>query len=231
MSARGTVDNWLAREVTIDWSDLRSAHRQCRSVLRRLATDRGLLTALVAGVRDDAALFADADHHPVMDRLTLWRDDDRGVYLRLHVSPGTNELIPHDHKYSFTSYILSGAYTHVWRRRAEGAYAGDFTSDQVPLGLVTHERAGSCYTLAYSLVHQTVMEADTVTLFMRGPREQQRSYAALDMLDRQNHGTDAASSGEVVKRHTEGARALRPDEYEELCGRLAALGHLDPVDA
>jgi hypothetical protein len=104
------------------------------------------------------------------------------------------------------------------------------------LGLVTHERTGSCYTLGYSLVHQTVMEADTVTLFMRGPREQRRSYAALDMLDRQNVGADSASSGEVssgevVKRHTDGARALRPDEYEELCGRLTALGLLDPVDA
>lgn len=229
MLARSTADNWLARDVTIDWSDLRSAHRECRSVLRRLAADRPLLSTLVARLEDDAELFADADHHPVMDRLTLWHDADRGIYLRLHISPGTNELIPHDHKYSFTSYILSGSYTHVWRRRAEGAYAGEFTSQQVPLGLVTHEKAGSCYTLGYSLVHQTVMEANTVTLFMRGPREQNRSYAALDLLDRQNLGEDSASAGAVVKRHTDGARALEPDEYAELRGRLTAAGLLEPV--
>ncbi|MGW6457497.1 hypothetical protein ACWF94_16525 [Streptomyces sp. NPDC055078] len=180
----GVADpHWLSTEVDIDWADLRSAHAQCRSVLGRLVADRPLLTSLVQRLADDRKLLADADHHPVMDRLTLWNDPGRGIYLRLHISPGTNELIPHDHKYSFTTYIVRGSYTHVWRRR-EGSYEGDFTSDQVPLGLVTSERVGSCYTLGYSLIHQTVMEADTVTLFMRGPKQQARSYAALDMLDR-----------------------------------------------
>jgi hypothetical protein len=219
--------HWLSTEVAIDWSDLRTAHSQCRSVLRRLAADRSQLTSLVDRLAEDSELLADADHHPVMDRLTLWRDPERGIYLRLHVSPGTNELIPHDHKYSFTTYILRGSYTHVWRRR-EGSYQGDFTSDEAPLGLVTNERVGSCYTLGYSLIHQTVMEADTVTLFMRGPKEQTRSYAALDMLDRLIVDAAADPVSPVERRHTDGERSLGFDEYVRLRDRLSALGVLDP---
>lgn len=219
--------HWLSTEVTIDWTDLRAAHAQCRSVLRRLAADRSLLTSLVDRLADDKELLADADHHPVMDRLTLWRDAKRGIYLRLHVSPGTNELIPHDHKYSFTTYILHGSYTHVWRRR-EGSYHGDFTSDEAPLGLVTNERVGSCYTLGFSLIHQTVMEADTVTLFMRGPKQQTRSYAALDMLDRLVVDTAAEPVAPAKRRHTDGERGLGFDEYIRLRDHLSALGVLDP---
>ncbi|AUY54599.1 hypothetical protein EH183_30570 [Streptomyces sp. CB01881] len=213
--------------MDIDWTDLRSAHAQCRSVLRRLAADSSLLTHLVDRLADDKDLLADADHHPVMDRLTLWHDPDRGIYLRLHVSPGTNELIPHDHKYSFTTYILRGSYTHVWRRR-EGSYQGDFTSDQAPLGLVTSERVGSCYTLGYSLIHQTVMEAGTVTLFMRGPKEQARSYAALDMLDRLTVDAATEPVASEQRRHTDGERGLGFDEYLRLRDRLSAQGVLEP---
>jgi hypothetical protein len=186
-------------------------------------------------LQDDAELFADADHHPVMDRLTPWRDSDRGVYLRLHISPGTNELIPHDHKYSFTSYILSGAYTHVWRKRAEGFYSGEFTSANAPLGIVTHERVGSCYTIGYSLVHQTLMKANTVTLFLRGPKEQSRSYAALDMLDRQSQENEGVPSDPLVKSHTDGARPLQTIEYlairvKLISANLLVASDLEPVE-
>ncbi|OKI10233.1 hypothetical protein A6A06_01770 [Streptomyces sp. CB02923] len=186
-----------------------------------------MLTWLVDRPAHDRELLADADHHPVMDRLTLWRDPERGVYLRLHVSPGTNELIPHDHKYAFTTYILRGSYTHVWRRR-QAPYSGEFTSDQAPLGLVSVERTGSCYTLGHTLIHQTVMEADTVTLFMRGPREQARSYAATDMLGRLAPLVAPDPSDEPVKRHTDGARGLTFDEYTGLRRRLASLGVVAP---
>lgn len=229
MSAILCAQNWLGEEIRIDWRDLRTAHRQCRSVLRRLAADRMLLTALVGRLEADPGLFADADHHPVMDRLTLWHDADRGVYLRLHASAGANELIPHDHKYSFSSYILSGSYTHVWRRRTPEVISGEFTSGQVPLGLVTHEKTGSCYTLGYSLVHQTMMAANTITLFMRGPKEQGRSFAALDLLGRQNLGDGSGDPGSVVKKHTDGSRALRTDEYRRLRGRMIGAGLLEPV--
>ncbi|CAM4360170.1 hypothetical protein NONI108955_22545 [Nocardia ninae] len=233
MTRDSEVQNWVSSEVFIDWTDLRSAHAQCRSVLTRLAADRDLLTLLVDRIADDEDLFRDADHHPVMDRLTLWRDMERGIYLRLHVSPGNNELIPHDHKYSFTTYILRGSYTHVWRRRT-APYRGKFSSEHVPLGLVTCERVGSCYTLGYSLVHQTMMEADTVTLFMRGPGEQGSSYAAQDMLDRVDGGNRAdgdqsAPATTAARKHTDGQRPLELNEYRRLRHRLMTLGALGPV--
>lgn len=225
------IRNWLGTGFAIDWTDLRLAHAQCRSVLTELAADRELLTNLVDRVAIDEVLFADANHHPVMDRLTLWRDIDRGIYLRLHVSPGNNELIPHDHKYSFTTYILRGSYTHVWRRRSV-SYSGSFTAEKAPLGLVTCEQVGSCYTLGYSLIHQTMMEADTVTLFMRGPGEQSRSYAALDMLDRTVSSSRADDSEtELIeeRRHTDGQRRLEFSEFVRLRSRLAALRVIDAI--
>ncbi|MEU7829508.1 hypothetical protein [Nonomuraea sp. NPDC049129] len=217
----------------IDWDDPRSAYRKSRSLLTRLGNSPDTLGALVRGIGENETLLADCDRHPVMDRLTLYRDDARGIYLRLHVSQGMNEIMPHDHKYGFTTMILRGSYTHVWRRRT-GALNGEFTSAEIEPGLVTVERPGSCYCLQHTQVHQTIMERDTVTLFLRGPRRQERSYAAVDMLQTYME-TYAAQAPEEIRdgvfngshtfqSHTEMNRRMSFEEYFGLSARLTAMG-------
>ena len=77
-----------------------------------------------------------------------------------------------------------------------------------------------------------MMEADTVTLFMRGPGEQSRSYAALDMLDRTVSSSRADDSEtELIeeRRHTDGQRRLEFSEFVRLRSRLAALRVIDAI--
>jgi len=227
-------------QYMIQWDDSRVAYRQSRRLLIDLAADPSRLGALVRRVGEEQALLDDCDCHPVMDRLTLHRDDATGTYLRLHVARGGEEIMPHDHKYGFTTMILRGSYTHVWRRRT-GARAGAFTSGDIVPGLVTIERPGSCYCLQYTQVHQTIMERDTVTLFLRGPQRQARSYAAMDMLQEQMEryaatgreltGSEApvsaghADEGQpTYTSHTQLNRAMTRAEYEELAAHLLAIG-------
>ncbi|MEW1548324.1 hypothetical protein [Streptomyces tsukubensis] len=93
------------------------------------AADRPLLTRLVTGIEHDERLLAESEIHPLINRLVLYQDDARHLQVRLHLSPGTRELVHHDHKYSFSVLVLRGAYVHVWRRRTG---PGDFTSGDIP---------------------------------------------------------------------------------------------------
>ncbi|MFD9467318.1 hypothetical protein [Streptomyces sp. NPDC060027] len=80
-----------------------------------------------------------------------------------------NQLVPYDHCYTFSTRILTGGYVHVVRRRTDD-WVGPFNRADLAPGIVTFERPGSAYTLGHPMVHQAVMEPDTVTLFVRGPR-------------------------------------------------------------
>ncbi|MGV4891564.1 hypothetical protein ACSR0Z_34260 [Streptomyces viridosporus] len=60
-------------------------------------------------------------------------------------------------------------------------YARSFGTDLEP-AVVTLEGPGSTYTLGDAMVHQAVMEPDTVTLFVRGPRRKKLSHAAQELM-------------------------------------------------
>ncbi|MFE2723960.1 hypothetical protein [Kitasatospora sp. NPDC059327] len=166
----------------IDWNDLHHAAPTLRHILRAIADNRRLLTDLVEGSRTTPRLFHRGEHHPVMSRLVLAEPDDRAWALRLHVFHGAErDLIPHTHKRPFGAHILAGGYLHAWQRRTDGQDAGPFTSHTLTPGIVALETPGSDYLLGDPLIHQTIMEAGTVTLFASGPDRQPTWWAATDM--------------------------------------------------
>ncbi|WP_432004780.1 hypothetical protein [Streptomyces parvus] len=172
------------RCAQIDWDDARGAHRTSRTLLRRLAGDRELLSELVLGIPADPWRKKRSEFHPLMNKLCLLEDPEAGYQLRLHDFRVSDlDIVPHDHKYSFSVYILSGGYTHVWNRRTNGVYEGDFTTRDIAPGVVSLEGPGACYTLQYSLIHQTVVQPGTVSLFLRGPKRLDRWHAADDLMD------------------------------------------------
>ncbi|OKI09458.1 hypothetical protein A6A06_01790 [Streptomyces sp. CB02923] len=218
--------HWIDELPPFDWDDLRDAHRRCRSVLDRLAGDRGLLSRLVAEIEHDPVRLATSEIHPLINRLILYQDDARHFQVRLHMSPGSRELVPHDHKYSFTAYVLAGAYVHVWRRRT-GTAEGEFTSQDIRPGIVSVERPGTCYTFGSPLIHQTIMLPGTVTLFMRGPRTKQRSHAAMDMLPQADDWPLPSELGKP--KHANGQRPVTIEEYRGMCAQLVRQGLIDAV--
>ncbi|WP_222595068.1 hypothetical protein [Nocardia ninae] len=197
-------------------------------MLSRLAEDKDLLTRLVHEIEFDHERLSKSEVHPLINRLILYQDDSRAFQIRLHMSPGSRELVPHDHKYSFTAYVLRGAYLHVWRRRVDRR-EGEFTGADILPGIVTIERPGTCYTFGHPLIHQTIMVPGTVTLFMRGPRVKGRSHAALDMLPQAEQWPPPAEAGKPT--HANGQRPVTMAEYQAMRARLVAEGLIDDISA
>ncbi|MFF9785720.1 hypothetical protein [Streptomyces nigrescens] len=213
--------SWLDDLPAFDDADLRASHFARSEILERLSANRTLLTRLVHEIEHDPHRLAESEIHPLINRLVLYQDDTRGMQIRLHMSPGARELVPHDHKYSFTVKILRGAYIHVWRRRTD-TNEGDFTAGDIEPGVITIERPGSAYTLGHPLIHQTSMLPGTVTLFIRGPRATNRSHAALDMLPAADDWPEPSEAGKP--KHARGQRPVTMDEYRTMRQQLIDQG-------
>lgn len=177
-----TAASWLDHVPSLDLDDLREVQRISRTLLDRLAGDRDLLTRLVDEVLHDQERMGASRVTLLLNRLSLYQAPERGFEIRLNMNPRPeNQLVPHDHCYAFATRILTGGYVHVVRRRTNG-WSGPFTGSDLEPAVVTIERPGSTYTLGDAMVHQAVMEPDTVTLFVRGPRRKKLSHAAEELM-------------------------------------------------
>jgi len=216
-----SVPNWLDMLPAVDaTANLDTLHRDAIAILARLASDRRLLTRLVAEIEFDPDRLAASKVTLLLNRLCLYRAEDRGFEIRVNLNPrSVNQLVPHDHSYNLASRILAGGYIHVVRRRTD-SWNGDFTSKDVLPGIVTVERPGSSYTLGHPMVHQAVMLPGTVTLFLRGPRLKTRSHAALDLLPAVDTWPAPAEPGGEPSH----SRPVTPGEYLTMRSQLVKQG-------
>ncbi|MEY9937637.1 hypothetical protein [Streptacidiphilus sp. MAP5-3] len=174
--------SWLDKVHLRDCSTLREMQHISRSVLDRLAGDRGLLSQLVNEIPDDPKRLAKSRVTLLLNRLSLFQAADDGFEIRMNLNPRVdNQLVPHDHCYPFATRILYGGYVHVVRRRTNG-WTGEFSGEDIEPAMVTIERPGSAYTLGHVMVHQAIMQPDTVTLFIRGPRRKTTSHAVTELM-------------------------------------------------
>lgn len=221
------MTTWLDEESALDWTSARQVHERSRRILDRLAADKDALSRLVFEIEHDPVRLRESEVHPLINRLILYHAPERDITIRLHMSPGARELVPHDHKYTFTARVLHGAYVHVWRRREDqrdrsAGVDGDFDSTDLAPGMVTIERPGSAYTFGHPLVHQTIMLPGTVTLFMRGPRTKSRSHAAMDMLPQADTWDRPYEEGKP--KHANGQRPVTVEEYVGMREELVTHG-------
>ncbi|MFI1677564.1 hypothetical protein [Streptomyces sp. NPDC020607] len=215
--------SWLAGIPSLDTLDLREMQRISRDLLDHLAADRKLLTRLVDGIQDDADRLANSRITLLLNRLSLYQAPDRGFEIRMNMNPRPeNQRVPHDHCYAFATRVLTGGYVHVVRRRTDG-WEGPFRGDDLEPGIVTVERPGSAYTLGPAMVHQAVMEPDTVTLFVRGPRRKSLSHAASELMPSHESWPAGAEPGEAAAE----SRPATPDEYRLMRSYLYLLDLID----
>ncbi|WP_240634104.1 MULTISPECIES: hypothetical protein [Streptomyces] len=202
-----TASTWLDAVPSLDSTDLRGVLRISRAVLDQLAQDRYLLTRLVGEVLHDPQRLAASRVTLLLNRLSLYQAPDRGFEVRLNMNPRPdNQRVAHDHRYAFATQILAGGYVHVVRRRTNG-WDGPFTGTDLEPGIVTIERPGSAYTLGEAMVHQAVMEPDTVTLFVRGPR---RAAHRAHRARRHTAAGEPLALGRDHHRDPAPSRARRP---------------------
>ncbi|MGN6256093.1 MAG: hypothetical protein ACTHO8_14105 [Solirubrobacterales bacterium] len=172
--------------LRIDWTDLDRATAVTDQLLHELAADKDTLRMLVDRAAEDDDLLAQCECHRLLDKLVLYDGLDRGFRIRMHISTSDHLDRPHDHRFSFSSLILAGSYKQV-RHRIVGELPGDVAAgvqedhQAVPIDarvepeFATTEQVGSFYTIHHSVIHTTIMEDDTVSLFIRGPAEKERS--------------------------------------------------------
>lgn len=184
-----TVPGWLER-VSIDWTDFEKASRISSDIVRELAADRPLLRKLVLSVQRDERLRFLAEKHDELNYIVLYDALDRGLRIRLHRFSQGLEDIPHNHRFSFSSALLSGSYVHTlfqverrdgddgrepWRlHQPAGSHVGVDVRELAVAGLepqlATVQAAGSSYSLHHSTVHKTAMPVeDAYSVFCRGP--------------------------------------------------------------
>ncbi|WP_433386935.1 hypothetical protein [Micromonospora sp. KLBMP9576] len=215
--------------MTVDWSDLPRARAQTRDVLLALAEDKSALRELLARAREEEDLFDKCEHHRLLDKLVVYDALDRGFRIRVHVSTEDHRDRPHDHRFSFTSLILRGRYRHV-RHQLVGRPEGipedaqdDFDAQDCDLRVqprfVTNEIPGNCYTLHHSEIHTTFTTPNTVSLFLRGPAEKERSL----ITERETGRVWWRFGEEKEKAARRGSKRISKAYFDDLASRLQAM--------
>jgi hypothetical protein len=97
---------------TLDWNDLPAVNSAATALLGQLAANRTILADLTAQMVENPHLAALCEHYDILDKLVL-HDDPSGWRLRLHVFLDGYFDRPHNHRWTYTSRILTGSYTHT----------------------------------------------------------------------------------------------------------------------
>lgn len=227
--------------LTLDWSNFDEAGRRSRELLHALSEDKKALAELVERSGEVDALFEKCERHFLLDYMVLYDALERGFRLRLHFSTENHRDRPHDHRFSFSSRILRGGYRHTWYRMVTsgGMYegAGDDVArrsmdilhpdergswgvkDLQPI-LVRDELPGNCYSLHHTVIHTTFTMPMTVSLFIRGPAEKERSVI-MD-VDTGKKWWRFGAENEGVERRA--SKRMGRDHHRRLCDRLRFLG-------
>ncbi|GII65314.1 hypothetical protein Skr01_53990 [Sphaerisporangium krabiense] len=216
-------------KLDVDWTNLPETHRTTREILAELAADRRTLRTMIDRVRETPSLLALCERHRLLDKIVV-HDAPNGVRLRVHISTKEHRDRPHDHRFSFTSRILTGAYRHT-RHELVGELDESVpwhVQDDVDAVLseakavprfVTRQTAGSTYSLHHTEVHTTFTTPDTVSLFLRGPSEKDRSL----ITERETGRLWWRYGADKERQDRRARKQMQPAEFEELVGRLHRL--------
>jgi hypothetical protein len=145
----------------VDWDDLEEVERASERLLRELAAQPAQLRNSLASLSERPDLLALCEHYDILDKIVL-HDDPDGWRLRLHVFLDGYFDRPHNHRWTYTSRILSGSYTHV-------LYGTDHDfNDEVDIAalssrLVRIEEPGDTYALHHSMIHSVTANGEAVT--------------------------------------------------------------------
>jgi hypothetical protein len=179
--------------ISLDWAAFDAAGRESRDIISELATDRATLRELVLAVGRDEHLLPLCEKVRDFKYMVLYDAVDRGFRLRLHRFSEGQEDEPHNHRYSFSPYILKGAYAHTlyevaddasspaaqphWElRQPPGTYDGgplpELPMTRLSPLMTQTQDAGSSYSLHHTTFHATALPAQNAySLFLRGPAE------------------------------------------------------------
>jgi hypothetical protein len=166
----------VMRELpSIDWQDFEQAAELGGRVARRIGDDKRLLGGLLQRVSNVPRLRAKCEIHAFDDKIVLWDEPEKGLRIRLRLANVDQYERVHNHRFSFTAYLLHGVYHHT-------LYATDQVLDENAdvtrfwPRFVREERAGDVLTLHHEQLHTTITDPDTVSLMIQSPAQKDRAF-------------------------------------------------------
>ena len=226
--------------LSLDWSGFEKAGIRSREVIQDLGADRVALRQLVLAVGRDEHLLSLSEKVRDFKYIVLYDALDRGFRLRLHRFSEGQEDEPHNHRYSFSSFILKGSYAHtlyevaddeaqenqLWRLQqppgtSEGGPLPRFNMTRLSSLMTQDQAAGSSYSMHHTSFHAAALPAQNAySLFMRGPAEKPSAIFlnAAERAYRWKFGRTQEQPGVL------NARSITAEDYRRFVEELEADG-------
>ncbi|MFJ8442794.1 hypothetical protein [Kitasatospora griseola] len=206
----------------LDWDDLSDVAAASALAFHDLTRDNwALLADLLTAVPVSPALAPMCEQYDFLDKLVLHQED--GYRLRVHrFRPGYFDR-PHDHRWSFASMILTGAYRHV----QYGTNEGFDTIDPAALRprQIRVERAGDQYALHHTAVHSVTADAGTISLVLRGPAVKD----GFRIIDAPSGGSFTAKGAEFETDAQRDAKRMPPEAITQVIADILAARPTNPT--
>lgn len=151
----------------LDWENIEEVNAFSQNMFLKLLCDKVLLKSQFQNVLNDNHLFSLCEHYDILDKIVIYDDPINEYRIRLHLFlPGYIDR-PHNHRWTYSSYIIKGFYKHF-------IYGSESQFDKTNIKnlkptMIRNEYEGSSYTLHHTLVHSIVAEPYTVSIVLRGP--------------------------------------------------------------
>lgn len=157
--------------------------------------NKDLLTSMIFNAIKTPELRSKFESHLLLDYLVLYCDkyDNR---IRLHISTSEHLTRIHDHRFDFSTLILTGGYKHIFyvpkinlyqkssqnhaiafqsAKEADPAFHG-LSMDDFEINCIRHEAPLSSYSISNHTTHSVFTVKDTVSIIYRSPAKKERSF-------------------------------------------------------
>ncbi|WP_019633420.1 hypothetical protein [Actinomadura atramentaria] len=159
----------------VDWDDVEAAATATAGIARRIGDDADLLRALVDRVPRVPELRDKCECHALDDKIVIWDEPDKGLRIRLRLANDEQYERVHNHRYSFTAYLLHGTYFHTLYDTDQPL---DETADVTRFWprMIREERTGDVLTLDHQQLHTTLTSPSTISLMIQSPARKRRAF-------------------------------------------------------
>lgn len=204
-----TSTDLFAEFTSVDWDNLASVNAISDKLLITLDAQRGMLRELAERAIGTPDLLALCEHYDILDKIVLY-DDPTGWRLRLHVFlPGYFDR-PHNHRWTYSSRILRGSYSHtLYGTENQLGNSDDIDVAGLQPRMVRTESAGDFYTLHHTMIHSVTAEPYTTSLIVRGPAVKDR-FLVTDRVTGQawwQYGAAKESPEDVARKRMNTSQA------------------------
>ncbi|MEZ8656738.1 hypothetical protein AB6D60_22475 [Vibrio splendidus] len=179
----------------VDWNDFESASEITTELLNELCSAQQNIESLIDYMLRSKRLRGMCESNSLLDVLVLYDSlEDQGIRIRMHIAKKSQLHRPHDHRWSFTTKILSGGYDHAVYKTNTSPYeitdlsnSVDYQSPVCPdpnyllgnknfeLVLKHRMQPGATMTICHSNVHTVEMKEGACSIIIRGPAAKERS--------------------------------------------------------